>query len=104
MYATEVSRHVDAPHSAVYRALLDADAVAAWRTPDGMSSRVHAFDAREGGRVRVSPTYDTSGGGTGVHVRHEDLPDAVPAADNATGRRVAPAHLARHVEWAQRSG
>lgn len=58
MTATRVSRHVRAPRPAVYRALLDADAVARWRVPDGMTSRVHEFDAREGGAFRVSLTYD----------------------------------------------
>jgi uncharacterized protein YndB with AHSA1/START domain len=59
MTTTRVSRHVRAPRPAVYRALLDADAVARWRVPAGMTSRVHEFDAREGGTFRVSLTYDT---------------------------------------------
>jgi uncharacterized protein YndB with AHSA1/START domain len=58
VYSTEVSGHVNAPRSAVYRALLDADAIAKWRVPTGMTSRVHEFDGREGGRFRVSLTYD----------------------------------------------
>jgi uncharacterized protein YndB with AHSA1/START domain len=58
VYATQVSCHVRAPRSAVYRALLNADAIAQWRVPGGMSSRVHEFDAREGGSFRVSLTYD----------------------------------------------
>lgn len=62
MYTTRVSQYVRAPRSAVYRALLDADAVARWRAPDGMTGRVHEFDAREGGRFRVSLTYDDPGG------------------------------------------
>ena len=37
---------------------MDADAVAKWRVPAGMSSHVHEFDAREGGSFRVSLTYD----------------------------------------------
>lgn len=61
MYSTRVSRHVAAPRSAVYRALLDPQAVAAWRVPDGMRSEVHEFDARPGGRFRVSLTYDDPG-------------------------------------------
>src|SRR2546426_5810830 len=36
-----------------YRALLDPAAIARWRVPAGMSSHVHEFDAREGGRFRV---------------------------------------------------
>jgi uncharacterized protein YndB with AHSA1/START domain len=58
VYSTEISRHVDAPPSVVYRALIDADAIAKWRVPAGMRSRVHEFEAREGGRFRVSLTYD----------------------------------------------
>ena len=58
MYSTQVSRHINASRSAVYRALLDADAIAKWRVPTGMSSRVHEFDAREGGSFRVSLIYD----------------------------------------------
>jgi uncharacterized protein YndB with AHSA1/START domain len=62
MYSTQVSRHVKAPRPAVYRALLDADAIARWRVPAGMSSHVHEFDAREGGSFRVSLTYDAPNG------------------------------------------
>ncbi len=58
MSATHIRVHVDAPRATVYRALVDADAVAAWMVPDGMTSHVHAFDAREGGAFRVSLTYD----------------------------------------------
>lgn len=61
MYSTRVSQFVKAPRSAVYRALLDADAVGKWRVPTGMRSQVHEFDAREGGRFRVSLTYDAPG-------------------------------------------
>ncbi|MFI6494894.1 SRPBCC domain-containing protein [Streptomyces sp. NPDC050564] len=44
--------------AAVYQALLDPDAVAAWRVPAGMTSHVHALDPREGGAIRVSLTYN----------------------------------------------
>ncbi len=44
--------------SAVYAALLDPEAIAEWRVPDGMTCQVHAFEARESGRFRVSLTYD----------------------------------------------
>ncbi|MFJ8582252.1 SRPBCC domain-containing protein [Micromonospora sp. NPDC093277] len=62
MYSTRVSQHVKAPRAAVYRALVDADAIARWRVPAGMSSHVHHFEAREGGSFRVSLTYDTTDG------------------------------------------
>jgi uncharacterized protein YndB with AHSA1/START domain len=58
MYSTQVAQHVNAPRSTVYRALLDADAIAKWRVPAGMSCHVHEFDAREGGKFRISLTYD----------------------------------------------
>ena len=53
MSSTRVSRRVNAPCSIVYRALLDAHAVAMWKVPTGMTSHVHAFDAREGGSFRI---------------------------------------------------
>jgi uncharacterized protein YndB with AHSA1/START domain len=62
MYSTQVTGHVRAPRAAVYRALLDPDAVARWRVPAGMTSRVHEYDAREGGHFRVSLTYDAPDG------------------------------------------
>jgi uncharacterized protein YndB with AHSA1/START domain len=61
MYSTRVLQHVNAPRSAVYRALLDPDAIARWRVPDGMTSEVHEFEATEGGAFRVSLTYDDPG-------------------------------------------
>jgi uncharacterized protein YndB with AHSA1/START domain len=44
----------------VYAALVDADAVAEWKVPDGMTCQVHAFDPQVGGTVRISLTYETS--------------------------------------------
>src|SRR6266567_8601711 len=58
MSSTRVNRHVNAPCAKVYRALLDAHAVATWMVPTGMTSHVHAFDAREGGSFRISLSYD----------------------------------------------
>lgn len=62
MTATRISHRIEAPPRAVYRALLDPQAVATWMVPDGMSSQVHEFDAREGGRFRISLTYDAPSG------------------------------------------
>ena len=69
--STRLSQHVNAPRAAVYRALLDAHAVATWMVPDGMTSQVHAFDAREGGSFRISLSYDTPSG-TGKTTAHTD--------------------------------
>ena len=52
---------VPAPPAEVYRALLDAESIARWRVPDGMTAQVHELDAREGGRFRVSLTYELAG-------------------------------------------
>ena len=71
MYSTQVSSQVSAPRSTVYLALLDADAIATWPVPDGMSSQLHQFDAREGGTFRISLTYDAPSG-TGKSTLHTD--------------------------------
>ena len=52
------TRNLRAPRHIVYRALLDPDAVQQWMVPDGMTSEVHRFDAREGGEFRISLTYE----------------------------------------------
>lgn len=59
---TRVSRHINAPRAKVYAALIDAEAVEKWRVPEGMTSHVHAFDARENGAFRISLTYDAPSG------------------------------------------
>ncbi len=69
--STRLSQHVNAPPSDVYRALLDADAVATWMVPRGMTSHVHEFEGREGGSFRISLTYDTPTG-TGKTSAHTD--------------------------------
>lgn len=69
--STRASRHVKAARANVYRALLDAGAVATWMVPDGMTSRVHMFEAREGGSFRISLSYDEQTG-TGKTTAHTD--------------------------------
>lgn len=69
MATTELTRLIRAPRAAVYRALLDPDDVRRWMVPEGMTSEVHAFDARHGGAFRISLTYTvpTSTGKTSAH-------------------------------------
>ena len=62
---------MNAPRTNVYRALLDARAVAQWMVPTGMTSHVHSFAAREGGSFRISLTYDAPTG-TGKTSAHTD--------------------------------
>ena len=67
---TRLTRHITAPRSEVYRALLDPVAVVQWKVPANMTSEVHQWEAREGGRVRVSLTY--AGEGVGKTTAHTD--------------------------------
>jgi len=69
MASTTITRHLNAPRDVVYRALLDPSAIERWRVPDGMTSRVHVFEPREGGTFRVSLTYEspTAAGKTTAH-------------------------------------
>jgi uncharacterized protein YndB with AHSA1/START domain len=71
MASTRITRHINAPRAKVYRALLDASAVAKWMVPDGMTSHVHDFNAREGGAFRISLAYvaPTMTGKTSAHTR-----------------------------------
>ena len=66
-----MTRHINAPRATVYRALLNADAVATWMVPTGMTSQVHAFAGVEGGAFRISLTYDALTG-AGKSTAHTD--------------------------------
>ena len=50
------------------------------------------------GTMTMTTTLADADGGTEILVVHEGIPDAVPAADNETGTRMALANLARFVE------
>jgi uncharacterized protein YndB with AHSA1/START domain len=71
MNSTRVSRHVNAPRARVYSALIDANAIATWKVPTGMTSHVHAFEGREGGTFRISLTYQAPSG-VGKTTAHTD--------------------------------
>ena len=45
----------------VYRAFLDADAMAKWLPPNGFTGKVHHVDARVGGTYKMSFTNFTTG-------------------------------------------
>ncbi len=47
----------------VYRAFLDADAMAKWLPPHGFTAKVHHLDAKVGGTFRMSFTNFTTGKG-----------------------------------------
>ena len=50
-----------APAERVYRAYLDADAMAKWLPPNGFTGRVHQIEAKVGGTYKMSFTNFTSG-------------------------------------------
>jgi uncharacterized protein YndB with AHSA1/START domain len=71
----------------VYRAFLDADAMAKWLPPNGFTGKVHHLDAKVGGTYRMSFTNFSTGrshsfGGTYLElvpherIRHTDKFDA----------------------------
>lgn len=54
-------RVLRAPAERIYRAFLDADAMAKWLPPNGFTCRVHHLDARVGGTYGMSFTNFTTG-------------------------------------------
>ena len=54
-------RVLRAPPERVYRAFLDAEAMAKWLPPNGFTGKVHHLDARLGGTFRMSFTNFTTG-------------------------------------------
>ena len=73
-----IGRHIKASRALVYRALLDREAVAKWKLPDGMTCHVQ--------------------GGTNLFAAHDGLPSGVSPVDNETGWQMALAKLAALVE------
>ena len=60
-HTIRLHRVLRAPPERVYRAFLDADAMAKWLPPNGFTGRVHHLDARVGGTFRMSFTNFSSG-------------------------------------------
>jgi len=54
-------RVLRAPAERIYRAFLDADAMAKWLPPHGFTGKVHHMDAKVGGGHRMSFTNFTTG-------------------------------------------
>jgi uncharacterized protein YndB with AHSA1/START domain len=78
-HTIQLHRVLRAPPERVYRAFLDADAMAKWLPPHGFTGKVHELDARVGGQYRMSFTGFATGhvhtfGGVYVElVPHERL-------------------------------
>jgi len=75
----KLHRVLRAPAEKVYRAFLDADALAKWLPPNGFTCKVHEMNANVGGRFRMSFTNFSTGkghsfGGTYVELKpHERI-------------------------------
>jgi uncharacterized protein YndB with AHSA1/START domain len=54
-------RVLRAPPERIYRAFLDADAMAKWLPPNGFTGKVHQIDAKVGGTYKMSFTNFTTG-------------------------------------------
>lgn len=52
--SVRLHRVIRAPAERVYRAFLDADAMAKWIPPHGFTGKVHHIDARVGGSYKMS--------------------------------------------------
>ena len=57
----QLHRVLRAPPERIYRAFLDAAALAKWLPPNGFTATVHQMDARVGGTFRMSFTNFTTG-------------------------------------------
>jgi uncharacterized protein YndB with AHSA1/START domain len=63
----------------IYRAFIDADAMAKWLPPNGFTGKVHQMDAKVGGTYKMSFTNFTTGkshsfGGTFLELKpHEQI-------------------------------
>ena len=57
----KLHRVMRAPVERVYRAFLDADALAKWMPPHGFTGKVHQIDARVGGTYKMSFTNFSTG-------------------------------------------
>ncbi len=60
-HTVRLHRVLRAPPERVYRAFLDAEALAKWLPPHGYTAKVHHLEAKVGGSYRMSFTQFSSG-------------------------------------------
>ena len=60
-YSVRFHRVLRATPEKIYRAFLDADAMAKWLPPNGFTGKVHHLDAKVGGTYRMSFTNFSTG-------------------------------------------
>jgi uncharacterized protein YndB with AHSA1/START domain len=81
---------VAAPPARVYAALVDAEALAAWLPPAGMTARFERFDPRPGGSYRLVLTYTDAAAALGKSTPDSDIVEA-RYVDLVPGARVVQA-------------
>ena len=64
---------VDASPGEVYAAFVDADALASWLPPDGMTGEISDADLRAGGGFTMTLRYDDVPEGGGKTTEHTDV-------------------------------
>lgn len=69
----KLNRVLRAPPERVYRAFLDADAMAKWLPPHGFTCKVHHMDARVGGTYRMTFTKFSAGTGHSFGGEYREL-------------------------------
>ena len=77
-HTVRLHRVLRAPPERIYRAFLDADAMAKWLPPNGFTGKVHHLDAWIGGSYKMSFTQFSNGqghhfGGTYVELVPNEL-------------------------------
>ena len=71
----EATRVVAADRRVVYGALVEAEALATWLPPDGMTGRFERFDLRPGGGYRMVLAYDDASANPGKSGEGTDVVD-----------------------------
>jgi len=71
--AVRLHRVLRAKPERVYRAFLDAEAMAKWLPPYGFTCKVHHLDAKVGGTFRMSFTNFTTGNGHSFGGEYREL-------------------------------
>ena len=74
-HTVRLHRVFRAPADRIYRAFLDAEAMAKWLPPHGFTGKVHQMDAQVGGRYRMSFTNFSNGL---AHAFGGQYPELVP--------------------------
>ena len=78
MSTVSLHRVLRCPPQRLYKAFLDADAMAKWLPPNGFTGKVHQIDAKVGGGYKMSFTNFNSGkshsfGGKYLELRPSEL-------------------------------